>query len=134
MNIDNGLVRVSSHHGAAETIARLESIVLRKGLSIVVRIDHSADAAKAGMKLRPTYLLIFGSPKAGTPLMVASPTAALDLPLKVLAWEDDDGICWLCYSSPTYVADRHNIPLELVANIAGIEAICAEAGSAGREM
>ena len=109
-----------------ETFKRLEELVLARGLSILVRIDHSADAAKVGLKMRPTQLLIFGNPKAGTPLMVASPTLAIDLPLKALVWEDGDGKVWVSYNSPEYLKQRHNIPETLAKNISGLRAIVEE--------
>ena len=96
-NSASGIVHLPSPYSAAETLARLEDIVRRRGLSILARIDHSDDAAKAGLAMRPSHLLIFGNPKAGTPVMVASPTAALDLPLKGLVWQDDGGDVWLSY-------------------------------------
>jgi len=90
-------------------------------------VDHSGEAEKAGLQMRPTQLLIFGSPKAGTPLMVASPTLAIDLPLKALAWEDGNGAVWLSYNSPEYLQQRHKIPGELVGNIAGPGALLKKA-------
>jgi uncharacterized protein (DUF302 family) len=110
-----------------ETLARLETIVQKKGLTIQARVDHSGDAAKAGLQMRPTKLLVFGNPKAGTPLMIASPSLAIDLPLKALVWEDDEGKVWLSYNSPNYLKERHAIPDNLLQNIAGIGPICAEA-------
>ena len=90
-------------------------------------MDHSGEAAKAGLKMRPTQLLIFGSPQAGTPLMVAAPGLAIDLPLKALAWEDADGRVWLSYNSPEYLRDRHGVPGDLMKNIAGVEALIQKA-------
>jgi uncharacterized protein (DUF302 family) len=124
---DNGLIHLSSPRTVPETLARLETIVQSKGLAILARIDHSGDAAKAGLTLRPTKLLIFGNPKSGTPLMIASPTVAIDLPLKALVWEDDDGKVWLSYNSPGYLKERHGFPDNLLQNIAGIGPICLEA-------
>jgi uncharacterized protein (DUF302 family) len=124
---DNGLIHLSSPHTVMETLARLETIVQAKGLTILARIDHSGDAAKTGLKMPPTKLLIFGNAKSGTPLMIASPSVAIDLPLKALVWEDDDGKVWLSYNSPTYLKERHAIPENLLQNIAGIGPICAEA-------
>jgi uncharacterized protein (DUF302 family) len=94
---------------------------------ILARIDHSGDAAKAGLSMRPTQLLIFGNAKAGTPLMAASPTVAIDLPLKALAWQDADDKVWLSYNSPNYLKQRHALPDNLMQNIDGIGPICAEA-------
>jgi len=116
---DNGLIHLRSRYSVPETLKRLESALQAKGLTVFSRVDHSGEAAKVGLKMRPTQLIAFGSPKAGTPLMVASPTLAIDLPLKVLAWEDPDGQVWLSYNSPEYLKHRHNIPDELIKNIAG---------------
>src|SRR6266851_6105887 len=124
---DNGMAHVSSPYSVPETLKRLESVLQAKGLTIFARIDHSGEAEKVGMKMRPTQLLIFGSPKAGTPLMIASPTLAIDLPLKALVWEDTDGNVWLSYNSPDYLKRRHEIPDELVKNIAGAGAVLEEA-------
>jgi len=124
---DNGLVHLSSPHTVLETLARLETIVQAKGLTILARIDHSGDAAKAGLTMQPTKLLIFGNAIAGTPLMVAAPSLAIDLPLKALVWEDDQGKVWLSYNSPDYLMKRHSIPESLMQNIAGIGAICSQA-------
>jgi uncharacterized protein (DUF302 family) len=110
-----------------ETLERLETIVQAKGLTILARIDHSGDAANAGLKMQPTKLLIFGNAKSGTPLMIASPSAAIDLPLKALVWQDDDGQVWLSYNSPDYLKERHGIPESLMQSIAGIGPICSEA-------
>jgi uncharacterized protein (DUF302 family) len=124
---DNGMIHLSSPHTVSETLARLEAIVQTKGISILALIDHSGDAERAGLKLQPTKLLIFGNAKAGTPLMIASPTVAIDLPLKALVWEDSDGKVWLSYNSPDYLRQRHAIPDNLLQNIAGIGPICADA-------
>ena len=123
----NGMIHLSSPRSVSETLARLETIVQAKGLTILARIDHSGDAAKAGLEMHPTKLLIFGNAKSGTPLMIASPTVAIDLPLKALAWEDSEGKVWLSYNSPDYLKERHAIPDNLLQNIAGIGPICAEA-------
>ena len=124
---DNGLIHLSSPHTVVETLERLETIVQAKGLTILARIDHSGDAAKAGLQMQPTKLLIFGNAKSGTPLMIASPSVAIDLPLKALVWQDEDGKVWLSYNSPDYLKQRHAIPENLLQNIAGIGPICAEA-------
>jgi uncharacterized protein (DUF302 family) len=117
---DNGMVHLSSPYSVPETLQRLESLLKTKGVAVFCRIDHSREAEKAGLKMNPTQLLIFGSPKAGTPLMVASPTLAIDLPLKALIWEDAGGKVWVSYSSAEYLKLRHNIGDELLKNIAGI--------------
>jgi uncharacterized protein (DUF302 family) len=120
---DNGMVHLSSHYSVPETLQRLESLLQAKGVSVFARVDHSGEAEKAGLKMHPTQLLIFGSPKAGTPLMLASPTLAIDLPLKALAWEDADGKVWLSYNSPEYLRQRHNVPNDLLKNISGTGAL-----------
>jgi uncharacterized protein (DUF302 family) len=124
---NEGMVHVSSPYPVPEAFKRLEAIVLERGLAILARIDHAGDAAKAGLKMRPTQLLIFGNPKAGTPLMIASPTLAIDLPLKALVWEDGEGKVWVSYNSPEYLKRRHNIPDALVKNISGVRAMVEEA-------
>lgn len=124
---DSGIINLSSPHTVPETLARLEAVVQSKGIPILAMIDHSGDAAKAGLQMEPTKLLIFGNAKAGTPLMIASPSVALDLPLKALVWQDKDGEVWLSYNSPSYLKQRHNLPENLLPNIARIEAICAQA-------
>jgi uncharacterized protein (DUF302 family) len=118
-----GIVDVASHHSVSQSLDRLESIVKAKAIIVFARIDHSGEAAKVGLSMRPAVLLIFGNPKAGTPLMKASPSMALDLPLKVLAWEDEKGRVWLSYNSPTYLQKRHGLGEELVKNIAGIRSL-----------
>jgi uncharacterized protein (DUF302 family) len=117
---DNGMVHLSSPYSVAETIKRLESLLHAQGLTEFCRIDHSCEAEKAGLKMHPTEVIIFGSPKGGTPVMTAAPTVAIDLPLKALIWEDGGGKVWVSYNSPEYLKQRHNIPDELVKNIAGI--------------
>jgi uncharacterized protein (DUF302 family) len=123
----SGLIHLRSPYSVSQTLARLETILRSKGIAILARIDHSGDAAKAGLKMPPTELLIFGNPKAGTPLMIASPSVAIDLPLKALVWQDGNGEVWLSYNSPDYLKDRHALPDDLVKNIAGIGPICEEA-------
>lgn len=124
---DNGLVHLRSPHTVAETLQRLESVLHAKNLTVFAHVDHSGEAAKVGLTMPATQLIIFGSPKAGTPLMVASPTLAIDLPLKALAWEDPDGKVWLSYNSPDYLKRRHEIPDALVQNIAGVGAVLQKA-------
>ena len=120
---ERGIVQVASGSSFEETFKRLESTVSSRGLTIFARIDFSGDAGRAGLKMNPTRMLIFGSPKAGTLLMVASPTLAIDLPLKVLVSQDNSGKVFLSYNSPEYLKERHNIPEELLKNISGIESI-----------
>jgi uncharacterized protein (DUF302 family) len=124
---ENGMIHVTSPYSVPETLRRLESLLQARGLAIFGRIDHSGEAEKAGLKMRPTELLIFGSPKQGTPLMVASPTLAIDLPLKALAWEDASGKVWLSYNTPEYLKQRHNIPDDLLKNISGVGALLQKA-------
>ena len=107
---------------------RLKSILQAKGVTLFALIDHSGEAAKVGMKMPPTKLLIFGDPKAGTPLMLAAPSIAIDLPLKILVWEDAQGKVWLSYNSPEYLAERHDLPKDLVQNIAVVASLAAKAG------
>jgi len=117
---DNGMVHLASPRSVPETLLRLEMILKERGVTVFSRVDHSGEAEKVGMKMPPTKLLIFGSPKAGTPLMQATPSIAIDLPLKALAWEDADGRVWLSYNSAEYLKTRHNIPDALVKNLAAV--------------
>src|SRR3982074_338829 len=125
--MDSGMIDVPSPYSVPGTLARLESILKERGLQVFARVDHSGEAEKAGMKMRPTQLLIFGSPKGGTPLMVAAPTLAIDLPLKALVWEDADAKIRISYNSPEYLQQRHNVPADLVKNIAGVGALIEKA-------
>lgn len=124
----NGLVNVTSNHSVDETVERVKNILQAKGVMLFAVIDHSGEAAKVGIKMRPTKLLIFGSPKAGTPLMLAAPSIAIDLPLKILVWEDADGKVWLSYNSPEYLQQRHGLPQDLVQNIAVVATLAEKAG------
>src|SRR6266851_6084050 len=124
---NNGIVDKPSNHSVDETVEKLKGILQSKGVTLFATVDHSGEAAKVGMKMRPTKLLIFGSPKAGTPLMLASPSVAIDLPLKILIWEDDYGKVWVSYNSPEYLQERHDIPKELLPNIAVVETLAAKA-------
>ena len=117
----NGIIKIKSKHTVTETIDKLETVLNNKGMTIFKRVDHAAGAKKAGLKLRPTELLIFGNPKVGTPLMLCSQTAALDLPQKALVYKDESGQVWLVYNDPAYMAKRHNIqgcekPIQKVTN------------------
>jgi uncharacterized protein (DUF302 family) len=125
--MDNGIIDVASHYSVPETLARLQSILQEKGITVFALIDHSGEAEKAGLKMRPTQLLIFGSPKGGTPLMVAAPRLAIDLPLKTLAWQDEEGQVWLSYNSPEYFQRRHGFPVELMKKIAAIGGLIQKA-------
>jgi uncharacterized protein (DUF302 family) len=124
----NGIVQVQSAYSFEDTFERLKFGVISRGLTIFADINFSEDAEHAGLKMNPTRLLIFGNPKAGTPLMVAKPTLALDFPLKILVSEDENGKVWVTYNSPQYLKERHNIPDELVKNIAGIADIAESSG------
>ena len=122
---DNGVVNVMSSHSFDETFTRLESAAKSKGLTLFATIDFSGDAERAGFEMPRTKMLVFGSPTAGTPLMLAAPSLAIDLPLKVLVAEDAGGKTVLSYNSPAYLKERHKIPDELLKNIVGVEAIVA---------
>jgi uncharacterized protein (DUF302 family) len=108
-------------------LKKLQTILEGRGLKLFALIDHSGEAEKAGLKMRPTQLLIFGSPKGGTPVMVAAPTLAIDLPLKALVWEDAEGKVWVSYNSPEYLQQRHGIPVELLKSISGVGALVEKA-------
>ncbi len=127
--IGHGIERVASAHQFAAAVEKLESILKSKGLIIFAKIDFSGDAQRAGLQMPPTQMLIFGHPKAGTPLMVAVPGSALDLPLKILISQDAAGRVWLSYNTPEYLAERHGLPPELVKNIAGIRALAQAAAA-----
>ncbi len=122
-----GIVDVRSNYSANQTVERLEGLLLSKGIALFSLIDHSGEAEKAGMKMPPTKLLIFGSPKAGTPLMLAAPSIALDLPLKILVWEDAHGKVWVSYNSPEYLRDRHDLPQDMVKNISVVGTLAKDA-------
>jgi len=124
---NTGIVDKPSNHSVEQTVEKLKNILQSKGVTLFALIDHSGEAEKVGMKMPPTKLLIFGSPKAGTPLMLASPSIALDLPLKILVWEDAQGKAWVTYNSPAYLQERHNLPSELLPNIAVIETLATKA-------
>jgi uncharacterized protein (DUF302 family) len=122
-----GIVDKRSNYSLDQTVERLEGILQSKGVTLFAMIDHSGEAAKVGMKMRPTKLLIFGNPKGGTPLMLAAPSSAIDLPLKILVWEDGQGQAWVSYNSPAYLQKRHGLPSDLVPNIAVVETLAAKA-------
>ena len=124
----NGIVNRPSSHPVDQTVEKLLAILKAKGVALFALVDHSGEAAKVGMAMRPTKLLIFGNPKGGTPLMLAAPSSALDLPLKILVWEDDQGKVWISYNSPRYLQKRHGLPQGLMQNIAVIENLAAAAG------
>jgi uncharacterized protein (DUF302 family) len=122
-----GIIDRPSNHSVEQTVDRLKNLLQSKGVTLFALVDHSGEAEKIGMKMRPTKLLIFGTPKAGTPLMLAAPSIAIDLPLKILVWEDGEGKRWISYNSPEYLRDRHGLPQELLTNIAVVENLAAKA-------
>ena len=122
-----GIVDLPSRYSVSETLARLQVLLKENGVSVFALVEHSGEAAKVGLEMRPTQLLIFGNPKGGTPLMVAAPSVAIDLPLKALAWQDAQGKVWLSYNAPEYLQQRHNIPADLLKNIAGPAALLRKA-------
>jgi uncharacterized protein (DUF302 family) len=124
---DNGIIHLRSGHSVEQTLERLQKLLESHGIAIMARIDHAALAASAGLQMQPAVVLIFGNPKAGTPLMIASPTLALDLPLKALIWQDAEQVVWLSYNAPEYLQIRHNIPANLLPNIAGAGSILKQA-------
>ena len=121
-----GIISTASNHSVDQTVEKLMGILKAKGVTLFALIDHSGEAEKAGMKMLPTKLLIFGSPTAGTPLMLAAPSIAIDLPLKILIWEDIDGKVWVSYNSPAYLQRRYSVSPELMQAIAGVEALATK--------
>ncbi len=124
---NNGIIDTPSSHPVDHTVEKLKNILQDKGATLFALIDHSGEAHKVGMKMLPTKLLIFGSPKTGTPVMLAAPRAAIDLPLKILVWEDAQAKVWLSYDSPEYLSQRHGLPDEVVQNIAVVATLAAAA-------
>jgi len=122
-----GLVTIPAHHSVDQTVQKIKALLEAKGVKLFAIIDHSGEAAKAGMQMPPTKLVIFGSPKAGTPLMIASPSLAIDLPLKILVSEDAAGKVWISYNTPAYLQSRHNVPPDLINNLAVIDSLAAAA-------
>lgn len=123
----NGLIHTQSPRSVDETLQRLRTTLESKGLLIFATVDHSGEAAKVGMEMHPTKLLIFGSPKGGTPVMLAAPTTAIDLPLKALVWEDAQGKVWITQNSVDYLRQRHGFPAEFDKNLAGAAALIQKA-------
>ena len=123
----DGLIDIPSNHSVDETVEKLMGILQAKGVTLFALVDHSGEAAKVGMKMRPTKLLIFGNPKGGTPVMLAAPTIAIDLPLKILISEDAQGKVLVTYNSPAYLQARHRLPAELLQNIVVVEALAKAA-------
>jgi uncharacterized protein (DUF302 family) len=122
-NQPEGIVNLPTHSSVDETVARLQSILQEKSVQIFALIDHSGEAKRAGLEMRPTKLLIFGNPEAGTPLMLAAPTIAIDLPMKLLVWEDSSGQVWITYNTPEYLQKRHALPENLAATLGAVEAL-----------
>jgi uncharacterized protein (DUF302 family) len=122
-----GIIDVASHHTVDQTVETLRTMLQSKGVTLFGVVDHSGEAEKVGLTMPPTKLLIFGNPKAGTPLMLAAPSAAIDLPLKMLVWQDAGGRVWISYNSPQYLQERHGFPAELLSNVSVVEALAAKA-------
>jgi uncharacterized protein (DUF302 family) len=125
-----GIRVLAAARGVDGTMDRLQSLAERRGMTVFGRINFAQDAAAVGLKMQPAQLLIFGNPAGGTPLMVATPGAALDLPLKVLAWADESNRCWVSFNTPEYLQQRHGFPAALIANIAGLEKLVQAAVTA----
>jgi len=127
MNEKNGIVTIPSNHSVDDTVDKLKAMLQAKGVTLFAVIDHSGEAVKAGLRMPNTKLLIFGNPKGGTPLMLAAPSVAIDLPLKILVAEDAQQKVWISYNSPEYLKERHGLPQDLLANIAVVGALAAKA-------
>jgi uncharacterized protein (DUF302 family) len=125
--VGNGILSVPSAHSVTDTVEKLKSMLQAKGVTLFAIIDHSGEAEKVGLKMPPTKVLIFGNPKGGTPLMLASPSVAIDLPLKILVAEDPAGKVSISYNAPEYLQARHHLPAELLPNIAVVTALAAKA-------
>jgi uncharacterized protein (DUF302 family) len=127
MQKEEGIVKIPTHHSVSETVERLKAVLQSNGVTLFALVDHSGEAEKVGLKMPPTKLLIFGNPKGGTPLMLAAPSAALDLPLKILVAEDTQANVWISYNSAEYLKARHGLPENLVPNIGVVQALAAAA-------
>lgn len=127
MNQGEGIISKPSKYSVSETLHRLETILTAKGIKIFAHVDHSGEAEKAGLKMPPTELLIFGNPKGGTPVMLAAPTSAIDLPWKALAWQDTSGQVWLSYNDAAYIQRRFGLSEEVVKPLAGLGAVIEQA-------
>ena len=125
---EDGIIKIPSNHSVDETVDKLKTILQSKGVILFALIDHSGEAEKVGLKMPPTKLLIFGNPKSGTPLMLAAPSIAIDLPLKILIAEDSQGKVWISYNSAEYLKARHDLPQNLLPNIAVVETLAVAAG------
>jgi len=122
-----GIVDIPSNHSVDQTVEKLKAILAARGVTLFALVDHSGEAEKVGLKMPPTKLLIFGSPKAGTPVMLAAPSIAIDLPLKILVWEDPAGKVFLSWNSPAYLQERHGVPPDLLPGITVVEALATKA-------
>lgn len=124
-----GLIRIASKHPVDRTIERLETLLAERGIMVFARIDFSGDAARAGLTMRPERMLVFGNPKAGTPLMQRAPTVGIDLPLKALVWEDSSGAAWIGWNDPNYVVARHGLDATFAANLAAVAPLLERAAA-----
>ena len=132
MQIDpqvNGIETIAAKHSVEETVERLKKLLEANNVKVFAVVDHSGEASKAGLQMPDTKLVIFGNPKAGTPVMLAAPLIAIDLPLKILVWEDAGGKVWISYNAAAYLASRHHLPAELTQNIAVVEPLAASAAN-----
>jgi uncharacterized protein (DUF302 family) len=127
-NSDGGIENRPSAHSVDATVEKLKGLLAAKGVTVFAVIDHSGEAAKVGLTMRPTKLVIFGNPKSGTPVMVAAPSIAIDLPLKILVWEDAQGKVWTSFNEPQYLQSRHHVPQELMPNISVAEMFATKSG------
>jgi uncharacterized protein (DUF302 family) len=125
---EEGIVKIPSHHSVVETVDKLKIILQSKGVTLFALVDHSGEAEKVGLKMPATKLLIFGNPEGGTHVMLAAPSVAIDLPLKILVAEDLQGKVWISYNSADYLKARHEVPENLVPNIAVVQALATAAG------
>ena len=124
-----GIIDKPSSHSVDQTVENLKDILQSKGIKLFALVDHSGEAEKVGIKMRPTKLLIFGSPKAGTPLMLAAPSVAIDLPLKILVWQDVQGKVWVSFNSSEYLKERHGLPQDLLQDISVVETLAMKAAA-----
>jgi uncharacterized protein (DUF302 family) len=124
-----GIIDKPSNHSVDQTVENLKDILQSQGIKLFALVDHSGEAEKVGLKMRPTKLLIFGSPKAGTPLMLAAPSVAIDLPLKILVWQDDQGKAWVSFNSPEYLKERHGLQQDVLQNISVVETLATKAAA-----
>lgn len=127
MNSSPGIISKPSKYSVPETLQRLQNILAAKGIKVFALVDHSGEAERAGLKMPPTQLLIFGNPKGGTPAMLAAPLAAIDLPLKALAWQDANGQVWLSYNDPAYLQQRFELSDDVMEPLAAVGALIEQA-------